>query len=124
MAVLAGNRLLSPERRFASFIVERQRTHRTPPILRMERNYGPEGIAFMAASILSGLAGAAVGCTGFVLLLTSQGHGNLLHTGYYLMLAGIALECLAMTRAVQGIYAGRRFRVNRAFLTGSARPGA
>jgi hypothetical protein len=110
-----GRRLLPPERWFALFILERQRTHRTPAILRLEQNYGPEGIALLATTILWGLTGSVIGCIGIVFLFVSWGPGPLLHTGYYLIFAGILLECPAMIRAIQGIYVGRRFRGDRPF---------
>jgi hypothetical protein len=114
--VTPGHRLLPPERWFASFILERQRTNRTPAITRLEENYGPEGIALGAAAILSGLAGAVIGCVGLVLLFASGGHGPTLHPGYYLLFIAIVLECPAIIRAIQGIYAGRRFRGDRPFV--------
>lgn len=111
-----GHRLLPPERWFASLILERQRTNRTPAIIRLEDNYGPEGIALGAAAIFSGLVGAVVGLVGLVLLFASGGHGPTLHPGYYLLFAAIVLECPAIIRAIQGIYEGRRFRGDRPFM--------
>lgn len=112
----SGHHLLPHERWFASFILERQRTHRTPAILRMEQNYGTEGIVLLSAGILAGLVGAIVVLTGFVALFLSDGHGTLLHAGYYLFLVGVVLELPAGLRAVQASVAGRRFRGNRPFV--------
>jgi hypothetical protein len=98
--------------------LERQRTHRTPPILRLEQNYGPEGIAMMAATILYVLSGAIVGLIGIALLLLSSDHGPLLTAGYSCMFAGMALEVPGFIRGTQGINAGRRFRGDRPFVKG------
>ena len=114
--VTPEHRLLPPERWFASFILDRQRTNRTPAIMRLEENYGPEGIALGAAAICSGLVGAVVSCVGLVLLIASGGHGPTLKLGYYLLAVAIVLECPAIIRAIQGIFAGRRFRGNRPFV--------
>jgi len=116
MQVAPGHWLLPPERWFASFILERQRTHRTPPILRAEQNYGPEGIALMAAAILWCLIGAVVGFVGMALLFLSDDHGPLLHPGYYIIFAGVVLEVPSLIRSIQGASAGRRFRGDRPFV--------
>lgn len=114
--VAPGYRLLPPERWFASFILERQRTHRTPAILRTEQNYGPEGIALLAAAILFGLCGAITGCCGFVFLFLADGHGPLVGLGYGCLFAAIVLECPAVIRGIQCASAGRRFRGDRPFV--------
>jgi hypothetical protein len=113
-----GHRLLPPERWFATLTLERQRSRRTPAVVRLEQNYGPEGIALAAAAILWGLIGALFGCIGIVFLFVSGGRGSFLHAGYYLIFAGILLEVPAVTRAIQGIYVGRRFRGTRSFQKG------
>ena len=105
------HRPLPHERRFASFILERQRTHRTPTIIRLEQNYGPEGITLMAAAILSGVAGALIVWVGIVFLFQSGDHGPLLHSGYYVMFTGMGLECPGIIRATQALYVGRAFAV-------------
>lgn len=108
--------LLPHERWFASLILERQRTHRTPAILRMEQNYGPEGITLMSAAIISGLIGVIVGFIGLALLFSSGDRGPLLHPGYYLTLAAVLLELPSIYRSIQATYAGRRFRGDRPFI--------
>lgn len=107
--------LCPPERWFADWILDRQQTHRTPAILRMERNYGPEAIALWAVATIAGLLGGVVGCAGLTCLLLSGDHGALLAAGYSLLLAGIVLEIPSLIRSVQGIYTGRRFRGDRPF---------
>jgi hypothetical protein len=79
----------------------------------MEQNYGPEGIALMAAAILSGLSGALLGFVGVVFLVLSGGSGGLVQPGYYLLVVSVVLELPAIIRATQGIRAGRRFRAGR-----------
>jgi hypothetical protein len=114
--VAPGHHLTPPEHWFASFILERRRTHQPSKSPRLDQNYGPEGIALMAAAILWGLIGAAVGWAGLILLFTSGDHGPLLHPAYYVILAGIVIEVPSMFRSIQGIYAGRRFRGDRPFV--------
>lgn len=111
----ATDRLLPPEQRFARFILARQQSHRTPTIVRLEENYGRDGIAFGAAAIFVGLLAAVVGLAGIVLLLISGGHGQLIGGGYILIYLGIALGLSATLRAGQGIHEGRRFRGGRPF---------
>jgi len=109
-------RLLPPERWFAAFILERQRTHRTPAILRIEQNYGPEGIALMAAGLFTALPGQLIGCIGIVLLLVSGDHGSLPGIGYSLMGLGVLLVVPGSMRYIQGSKAGRQFREDRPFV--------
>jgi hypothetical protein len=116
MQVAPGHRLLPPERWFASLILERQRTHRTSAILRVEQNYGSEGIALLAAAILVGFAGALVGCSGFIFLFLAAGHGPLVGAGYWCFLAAIVLESAAVIRGLQCARVGRRFRGDRPFV--------
>jgi hypothetical protein len=112
----SGHHLLPHERWFASLILKRQRTHRTPAILRMEQNYGPEGIALMSAGMMTAFPGQIIGCVGIVLLLTSGDHGSVLTVAYWTMGAGVLLAALGSIRYVQGVYAGRRLRGDRPFV--------
>ena len=112
----SGHKLTPPEARFSSWMLRRQRAHRTAPILRLEQNYGPEGIGFAAAAILLGLTGAVVGWVGLILLFASGDRGPMLHPAYCVIVTGILFELPAIIRSIQGIYAGRRFRGNRPFV--------
>ena len=103
------------ERWFASSILERQRTHRTPDILRMEQNYGPEGIALWAAAMSTELPGALMALSGIAFMLASGGGGILLTLGYSLDGLGVILCILGSIRAFQGVRAGRAFRDDRPF---------
>jgi len=116
MSVSAGHRLLPQERWFASLILERQRTHRTPDILRMEQNYGPEGIALWAAAVITVLPGQLIAVSGIAFMLASGGGGNLLTLGYSLDGFGAILILLGSIRTFQGIREGRAFRDGRPFL--------
>ena len=97
-------------------MAQRQRTHRTPAITRLEGNYGPEGMTLLSAAIMWGLAGVLVGFLGIVLLFSSGDHGSLLTAGYALLCVGILLELSSVARAVQAVYSGRRFRNGRPFV--------
>ena len=115
MSVSAGYRLLPQERWFASWILERQRTHRTPDILRIEQNYGTEGIALWAAAVITVFPGQLIVVSGIVFMLASGGGGTLLTVAYSLDGFGVILCLLGSIRAFQGIRAGRAFRGNRLF---------
>ena len=116
MSLAPGHRLLPHERWFASWIFERQRTHRAPDILRMEQNYGPEGITLWAAAMSTVLPGGLAAVSGIVFMLASGGGGTLLTVGHWLQGFGVILCLLGSIRAVQGIRAGRAFRGNRPYL--------
>ena len=109
--------LLPPERWFAEFILRRQQTHRTPAIIRMEHNYGREGIILFAAAIMTELLGGVV-CAGGVLLLFVIGDSGSLP--YITIGVGALVIAFGMIRTVQGARIGRRFRGDRPFLK---RPG-
>jgi hypothetical protein len=111
-----NHHLFLPERRFAAFVLERQRTHRAPVVLRFEQNYGHVGIALAATAILLEISGAVVIFSGIILMFVSGNHGQLLTTGYVVLFVGIAVEIPAMIRAIQGIHAARRFRGDRPFV--------
>jgi hypothetical protein len=113
MSVAPGHRLLPHESWFASFILKRQRTHRTPDILRIEQNYGPEGIALGAASMATLTPGVLIVGAGTVFVLASGGGGSLLTLGYKLNSLGVILILLGSIRLIQGMKAGRAFRGGR-----------
>ncbi len=99
-----------------AFMRERQRTYRTPAILRLEGNYGPDRLAFVSATVFWGLAGCAVGITGIICFFASADHGWLVGAGYVLIVLAIILEFPSIVRATQGIYAGQSFRGDRHFV--------
>ena len=116
MSVAPGHHLLPHERWFASSTLERQRTHRTSDILRMEQNYGPEGITLWAAAVITVFPGQLIVVSGIAFMLASGGGGTLLTMGYSLDGFGVFLCLLGSIRAFQGIKAGRAFRDGRPFL--------
>jgi hypothetical protein len=117
-----GHRLLPHERWFASLILERQRTHRNsaaprnPATLRMEQNYGPEGIALIAAGLITVLPGMLLVILGFACLVVSGGHPLLLTLVYWLWGIGFILMFWGSIRSVQASKAGRAFRGGRPFV--------
>jgi len=117
-----GHHLLPHERWFASLILERQRAHRNsatprnPATLRMEQNYGPEGIALIAAGLITVLPAMLLVLLGFVCLIASGGHPWLLTLLYWLYGIGFALMLWGSIRSVQASNAGRAFRGGRPFV--------
>ena len=109
-----SHRLLPYERWFASFILERQRTHRTPAILRNEQNYGPEGMALIAAGLITLLSAVLLVFLGFACLVASGGHPWLLVNWLYGI--GFALMFWGSIRSIQASNAGRAFRGGRPFV--------
>jgi hypothetical protein len=120
MPVAPGHHLLPHERWFASLILERQRTHRTSAILRMEQNYGSEGIALWAAGMITVLPGMLLGFLGFACLVASGGHPWQLVNWLYGI--GVILILLGSIRYFQCNKAGRAFRGGRQFVTGTRAP--
>jgi hypothetical protein len=116
MPLAPRHHLLPNERWSASFILERQRTHRTPAILRMEQNYGPEGIALWAAGMITVLPGMLLDVLGFACLVASGGHPWLLTMLYWLWGIGFILMFWGSIRSLQASKAGRAFRGGRPFL--------
>ena len=116
MALAPRHHLLPHERWFAASTLERQRTHRTPDVLRMEQNYGPEGITLLAAAMSTALPGALAAVSGIVFMLASGGGGTLLTVGHWLQGFGVTLIILGQIRAFQGSKAGRAFRDGRPFI--------
>lgn len=106
------NRLSPPEAWFSAWMLSRQQAHRTAPVLRLEQNYGPEGVPLVAAALLWGWCEILVGVL-FLVLLVASGGGSVL-TDILLGLVGV-LFCLAVFRIRQAAIAGRRFRGDRPF---------
>lgn len=113
MVFAPGHHLLPHERWFASSTLESQRTHRTPDVLRMEQNYGPEGITLWAAAMSTVLPGALMVLSGFAFMFASGRSRTLLTVGFSLDGLGATHCILGQIRAFQGIRAGRAFRDGR-----------
>src|SRR6266576_3209974 len=80
--VVAGHRLLPHEGGFAALILRRQRTHRTTAVIRIEQNYGPDGVALFAAAVIGVIPAQLTAGAGVILVLAS--HAT---TGYALLCA-------------------------------------
>jgi hypothetical protein len=109
----ASHALTPPERRFAAFILKRQQTHRTPAILRLEGNYGPEGMVLFSTTLLWGLCEAFCGVLALVLLFAT---GGLTTPTIVFALLTFALFCPTLLRGFQTAKAGKAFRGNRPFV--------
>jgi hypothetical protein len=110
LAVSGFRRLPPPEDRFALLVLRRQQTHPTPTILRIEKNYGREGVSLAAAGLMWGNIGALIGLIGTFALVVSGDHGPALAAGYILCVGGLTIEIPALARVGQAIHAGRKFR--------------
>jgi cytochrome c biogenesis protein CcdA len=82
----------------------------------MEQNYGPEGIALIAAGLITVLPAMLLVLLGFVCLIASGGHPWLLTLLYWLYGIGFALMLWGSIRSVQASNAGRAFRGGRPFV--------
>lgn len=114
---VTSHHLLPHERWAATTVVDLQRTNPTAAVLRLRRNYGPEGIALLYAGCASGLPASVIGfVAGMLLVATSSDSGSLVSIAYWMLVVTICLASLGFVRAVQGILAGRRFRAGRPFV--------
>jgi hypothetical protein len=106
-------RLTPPEAWFAALMLRRQQTHRTPPILRLEQNYGPDGMVLFASALLWGCCEVSVGPPFFVFIVASGGRSVMTDV---LLGLSFVLFCLTLFRLRQTVRAGRTFRGNRPFI--------
>ena len=106
--------LLPPEQWLAKLVEERQRTHRTRPILRLEQNYGREGLRLLSAAYLWGIGVIVCSIIGFGIIVGTQDRGGLVEV---LVIAAAFLFLVpAIIRSRQGYWEGRRFRGDRQFV--------
>lgn len=110
---VVSHALTPPERRFAAFIRKRQQTHRTRAILRLEGNYGPEGMVLFSTTVLWGLCEAFCGVLAVVLLFAT---GGLTPPTIVFALLTFALFCPTLLRGFQTAKAGKAFRGDRPFV--------
>ena len=85
-------------------------------VLRVQQNYGPTGLVFLAAARASQAPGYISGVLGGLLLAASQAQGAIAIAGYASCGLTFMLGVLGFCRAVQSGRAGRRFRNGRPFL--------
>jgi len=79
----------------------------------MEQNYGPVGIALIAAGLITVLPGMLLVILGFACWVASGGHPWLLSLLYGI---GFILMFWGSIRSVQASKAGRAFRGGRPFM--------
>jgi hypothetical protein len=96
--------MLPYERWMADAVARRQLVVRTERVQRFERNYGPGGVALLAAGMSSVVLGELIGLIGIALLRLTAPVG--------LALIGVAalLIGFSLVRFGQGRRAGRAFR--------------
>ena len=116
MGLETSRHLLPHERWYAEKLLERQRTHRTPGIVRAELNLGRDGMILMAAAFTYGIPGMATAFIGVVLLYASNGTQPLLGIAHYVTWIGVAIILPGIFRALQAIRAGRTFRDDRPYM--------
>jgi hypothetical protein len=106
------------ERRFAGYAVERQRTHSNAFNVRMQDNYGPEGIRLYWAAIADLVLGWGIGMTGLATLLLSIEVRALRPISVGMVLLGMVVVSLGCLRLAQGARAGRIYRAGRPYIRG------
>ena len=114
--------LLPHERWFADRLLARQRTIRTPAILRLEYNYGREGITLFAAALADILPGGAVAVAGNALLVISRGQPPLPQVGTLMDFGALAVVATGLVRTLQSMRAGRAHRGARPYLRSGLPP--
>jgi hypothetical protein len=116
----AGLPLLPYERWYATSMLARQQGHQTRFVLRMQQNYGPEGLVLRAAATINQGLSSMFCLVAIGLMIASGGRGPLDLTGYLLLALTCCLGTLCFARARQAKTAGRAFRGGRPFLTARA----
>jgi hypothetical protein len=86
---------------------------------RFQKNYGPEGDVFLAATTADLFAAGVFLFIGVILLGASGSGGPLAAAGYWLMGIAILTALVELSGALQGSHAGRVYRAGRPFI----RPG-
>jgi hypothetical protein len=114
--------LLPHERWFATRLLARQRTHRTPTILRMEYNYGREGITLCAAALAGILPAGVLEVAGSALLVMSQGQPPLFQVGTLMDFGAMAVVIPGLVRVLQSMRAGQVHRGTRSYLRSGVPP--
>jgi hypothetical protein len=116
-ADVEGHKMALHERRFALFVTRRRQTRPGSTASQLlDVNYGPEGIALISAGLATAFPGQVVAAVGLVFFVVAQGRGAPMWVGTALLVLGVAMIGIGVFRYVQGVYAGRRFRGDRAFV--------
>ena len=85
-------------------------------VRRVQQNYGPTGVLFLAAGRANQAPSWGFGVLGALLLAGSRAQGAIAVAGYSSLGVGFLLAVLGFLRFAQGGRAGRRFRNGRPFL--------
>jgi UPF0716 family protein affecting phage T7 exclusion len=112
MQPLTSHYLFPHERWFVRSMLERQRTHRTRYVVRMENNLGPEGVTLCLAGQASILPGYMTALAGLVLVIAAFRYLPLLNIGDWVMCGGLALAAPGYFRNHQARRAGQAFRAS------------
>lgn len=116
--VVPGHRLFPHERWLVAFGVRRRRETPSLRSSKVDRNYGPVGVALFNAGMATGLPGGVIGMVGLILLLASGGRRPLVTIAYWTMGMSAVLLFLGILRLIQVTDAGKRFRGDRPFVKG------
>lgn len=114
-----GNHYFFPHERWSiKFFRQRQKDHQTAPVIRMQQNYGPEGVALMGAAYANMIPGTiiVIGEVFVSIIIRSVIFGVM--PWNILLAAGFLAVAFGMTRALQSSRAGRIFRAGRPFIRG------
>jgi hypothetical protein len=110
-----GHHLLPHERRSAESWLRSQAANRTAGVLQFEQNYGPSGIALIAAGFASIWPAVTIASIRFFAVLAAS-NDSLFRLGYTLICVGMVLSLPGFFRLRQAAKSGRTFRDGRPLL--------
>ena len=109
-----GHYLLPLERSVVAWILKIQRAHPTAPIMRLERNYGPEGMVLYNAGLFwVEPGGLFVLMTLLVMASPLYLHRELIGVWQILLVPCFGFLISSIIRGIQAERAGKRFRAGR-----------
>jgi hypothetical protein len=82
----------------------------------MHQNYGPEGMALLAASRANMGPTVGIGLVAVVVYTLSGINGSGATLSYVLLAVALTFACVGMVRGFQAAAAGRRFRGGRPYI--------
>jgi hypothetical protein len=82
----------------------------------MHQNYGPEGMALLAASRANMGPTVGIGLVAVVVYTLSGINGSGATLSYVLLAVALTFACVGMGRGFQAAAAGRRFRGGRPYI--------
>ena len=122
MQLSTSHHLLPHERWFVRSTLERQRTRRTPYVVRMEQRLGPEGVTLYLAGQATYFPGTMTMMAGIALMIAAWFYLPLFEIGVWVMFSGLALVTAGTLRILQARRAGQTFRDARPRDSGPALP--